>query len=65
MYETIRSQILSVIAEITANPKPTYSIDGQSIKWNEYLAQLQKSVDWCNENIEKESEPIEIVSTAR
>ncbi|MCL2744781.1 MAG: hypothetical protein FWE67_13110 [Planctomycetaceae bacterium] len=65
MYETIRSQILSVIAEITANPKPTYSIDGQSIKWNEYLAQLQKSVDWCNENIEKESAPIEIVSTAR
>jgi hypothetical protein len=65
MYTQIRSQILAVIEEITVHPKPTYSIDGQSVKWNEYLAQLQKSVDWCNERIAAESEPVEIISVMK
>jgi hypothetical protein len=44
----IKSQTLARIAEITAAPKPTYSIDGQTVGWVEYLRQLQQTVDWCN-----------------
>ena len=28
------------IREITANPKPDYSIDGQSVSWASYLSML-------------------------
>ena len=47
----IRSLALQRIAEITATPKPNYSIDGQQVAWADYLRQLQATVDWCNERL--------------
>ena len=58
---TIKTQTLARIAEITAEPKPTYDIDGQKIDWGDYLGQLQKTVDWCNEKLAAE-EPCEFRS---
>jgi hypothetical protein len=49
--ETIKSQTLAILADITANPKPSYNIDGQSISWTEYLGQLQRTIDWCDRGI--------------
>ena len=57
----IKSQTLAVMAEITANPKPTYQIDGQMIAWGGYLAILQQTVDWCNEKLAGEA-PFEVRS---
>jgi hypothetical protein len=59
--ETIKSQTLALIAELTANPKPTYYLDGQTVSWNEYLARLQATVDWCQRKLAGE-EPFEIHS---
>ena len=39
------------MAEITAQPKPTYQIDGQLVAWGDYLTQLQRTIDWCNEKL--------------
>ena len=58
---SIRSQTLAIIAELTAHPKPTYYIDGQSVSWNDYLAGLQATVDWCERKLAGE-EPFEIRS---
>jgi hypothetical protein len=58
---TIKSQTLALIAEITAQPKPTYQIDGQQVLWSDYLSRLQATVDWCNEKLAGES-PCEIRS---
>jgi hypothetical protein len=58
---TIKSQTLARMAEITAAPKPTYDIDGQNVAWAEYLKQLQKTVDWCNQTLAGE-EPFEFRS---
>ena len=58
---TIKSQTLAIIADITAQPKPTYQIDGQMIAWGDYLSQLQRTVDWCNENLAGEA-PFEVQS---
>ena len=58
---TIRSQTLAIIAELTANPKPTYYVDGQTVSWNDYLARLQATVDWCERKLAGE-EPFEIRS---
>jgi hypothetical protein len=59
--QTIKSQTLAIIAELTANPKPTYYIDGQSVSWNDYLRNLQATVDWCERKLAGE-EPFEIRS---
>ena len=52
---TIKTQTLARMAEITAEPKPTYNIDGQMIAWGDYLKQLQQTVDWCNEKLAGET----------
>lgn len=56
---TIKSAALARIAEITATPKPSYSIDGQSVSWGEYLQQLQGTVAWCDKQLAAQS-PFEI-----
>jgi hypothetical protein len=58
---TIKAQTLAIMAELTANPKPTYYLDGQSVSWNDYLARLQATVDWCQRKLAGE-EPFEIRS---
>ncbi|HLA83833.1 MAG TPA: hypothetical protein VJL29_03485 [Thermoguttaceae bacterium] len=58
---TIRGQTLARIAEITASPKPSYSLDGQSVSWGDYLAKLRATVDWCERKLAGE-EPFEIRS---
>lgn len=60
-YATIKENALARIAEITASRKPSYSIDGQSISWNEYLNSLQATVKWCDEQL-KSAAPFEIHS---
>lgn len=58
---TIKTQTLAIIADITAQPKPTYSVDGQTISWGTYLAQLRDTVKWCNAQAASES-PFEVHS---
>ncbi len=57
----IKSQTLARIAELTAEPKPTYYLDGQSVSWSEYLGRLQATVDWCDRQLAGQ-EPIEVLS---
>jgi len=59
--QTIKTQTLALIAEITLNPKPDYSIDGQSVSWGAYLKQLQDTVAWCDSQLAGE-DPFEVHS---
>jgi hypothetical protein len=59
MYQTIKSQTLSMIADITMAPKPSYNIDGQSIQWTDYLKQLRATVEWCDQQIARSEAGIE------
>lgn len=38
--KTARDNVAARIKEITASPKPSYEIDGQSVDWNDYLKTL-------------------------
>jgi len=58
---TIKTQTLAVISQITSKPKPSYSIDGQSVSWGAYLKQLQETVAWCDRQLNSET-PFEISS---
>jgi hypothetical protein len=57
--ELIRSQALQSMADLTARPKPSYVIDGQSISWNEYLEQLRQTVSWVDRQLQTR-QPLEI-----
>ena len=57
----IRSQSLLQLAELRASPKPSYSIDGQSISWTDYAASLQQTIDWCDQKL-VDCEPFEFRS---
>ncbi|HEX4000645.1 MAG TPA: hypothetical protein VHX65_19005 [Pirellulales bacterium] len=46
--ETIRSMALAQLVELRANPKPTYTIDGQTISWESYIRSVEAAVDWCD-----------------
>ncbi len=58
---TIRSLTLAQLEELRANPKPTYSIDGQRVSWTEYVESLQQTVDWCDRKLQG-YEPFEFQS---
>jgi hypothetical protein len=57
----IKSQALAILAELTAHPKPTYYLDGQTVAWNEYLGRVQATIDWCDRKLAGE-EPFEFHS---
>ena len=46
--QAIKTQTLAIIASLTENPKPSYTLDGQSVSWAEYLERLRGTVDWCD-----------------
>lgn len=57
--QLIKTQTLARIVEITAEQKPTYNIDGQSVSWTSYLKQLQETVAWCDQQLSSE-DPFEV-----
>lgn len=42
---TARDNIAARLAEITANKKPSYNVDGQEIKWTEYFVGLTNQLN--------------------
>jgi len=61
--ESIRRLALAQLADLHVSPKPSYSIDGQSVSWQSYLESLQKTIDWCDAKLGG-SEPWEVQSQA-
>jgi hypothetical protein len=55
---TIKANTLQQMAEVSAERKPSYTEDGQTFRWTEYLEHLQRRVDWCNAQLAA-AEPFE------
>ena len=62
--QAIRGQTLAQLVALRANPKPSYSIDGQQVSWESYAESLQRTVDWCDEKLSG-SDPFEFQSQGR
>lgn len=60
----IRANLLARIDEITSQPKPNYSIDGQSVSWQSYLDSLFAKLKAIDDQIVS-SEPFEVVTRSR
>ena len=50
-FELIRTRTLQQIADIRADPKPSYSLDGQWVSWTTYVESLLATVDWCDRKL--------------
>lgn len=61
--ERIKSQTLAQLIELRAAPKPTYSIDGQTVSWTDYMRSLLETVDWCDAKL-LGVDPFEVQSQA-
>ena len=61
--EMIRQHTLAQLIELRSNPKPTYTIDGQTMSWTQYVTGLQNTVDWCDAKLIG-LEPFEVQSQA-
>ena len=61
--QLIRQQTLAQLIDLRANPKPTYTIDGQTVSWSEYAGTLQRTIDWCDTKLFA-LEPFEFQSRA-
>lgn len=56
--------ITALIQSITANPQPSYSLDGQSVSWSEYLSSLIERLESLQEASIYMSGPYQLVSRA-
>ena len=54
---TARAQIAERLVEVTSQPKPNYSVDGESYSWAEYMAQLQAQLEQLDKAIQRASGP--------
>lgn len=52
---SIKANVLATLAEITANPKPTYSIDGKVVSWTEYQEMWMRRLETVNNLINAET----------
>jgi hypothetical protein len=57
--QTIKSQTLAQLALVRAEPKPSYTVDGQRVSWESYALSLQRTIDWCDRKL-ADYEPFEL-----
>ena len=52
--QTVKSQAIARLKEITLTKKPSYDVDGQRVSWTEYHKMLTEQLKELNELIEYE-----------
>lgn len=60
--QTALDEIAERLAEITTSSKPSYSIDGESISWNEYRSGLIMDMIELEKALQRASGPFEVRS---
>ena len=59
-----RDELIQRRLDVVSKPKPSYNIDGQEVKWSEYLKQLDASIERIDEDLNKFEGPFEEVTVA-
>jgi len=60
---TQRDNLVTLIASVMASPKPTYTIEGRTVQWTQYMAELRNQLVTLNQLIDI-SMPVEYHSEA-
>lgn len=56
-----RANLIATLRVESASPKPSYSINGQSVDWNGYRASLMQQIESINQMIAAIEGPWEVV----
>ena len=59
------NQVAAQIKDITANPKPDYSVNGQSISWASYLSMLTEQITKLQQAQQSIAGPYQRISRIR
>lgn len=59
------NQVAAQIKDITANPKPDYSVNGQSISWASYLSMLTEQITKLQQAQQSLAGPYQRISRIR
>ncbi len=62
---TAQNNIGVLLASMTANPQPNYSLDGESYSWADYLAMLLEKQKQIAEAIQIAGGPFDVQSFGR
>lgn len=62
--QTAYNNVSASLAAITADPKPTYLIDGQSVKWQELFDSYMNQLEKIEAAIARAGGPFELSSDA-
>jgi len=57
-----RAAFSQTLLEISASPKPTYSVDGQSVSWESYTRMLLDQIKAIDDLLQTQEEPFEEIS---
>lgn len=60
--DTAISNLCLVIATVSANPKPTYSVDGQTVSWESYFAMLNTQLKNLMEIRQNLNTPFQLIT---
>lgn len=62
---TAKANYAAKLAEISADPKPTYSVNGRSISWGEFHSMLLKMVSDITDAEQKVGGPVIVKTRGR
>lgn len=62
-YASVIADDSAMLAEVLAQTKPSYNIDGQSVSWTEYAAMLQASIEEMSASIKSNIETLDLLTT--
>ena len=57
---TAKEQVAARLVELSASPKPSYSVDGQSVSWESYFATLTNQLQALEQAIQRADGPFEV-----
>jgi hypothetical protein len=60
-----QTNIGALIVQVTTNPQPNYSVDGESYSWADYLSMLMAQAKVLDEAIQRAGGPFEVSSYGR
>ncbi len=61
LVDTLNSLRTQRLAVLQAGPKPSYSVDGHSVKWEEYLEYLDEAIWQVYQEISQQN-PFEVIN---
>jgi hypothetical protein len=62
--QTAINNATATLADVTANPRPTYDVQGDTVKWAEYVEMLTSNIERWTILIAR-GEPFEVVGGAQ